>query len=197
MNLHGVVASQIGAVNPFIPADVRINTGQAATAANGTRAPLYATPGLLTGSLSDTVLTVASITTGQPMIGQTLAGAGIAAGTLITAQLTGDPGGVGTYSINKTQTVASGAITTALILRAQVQPVTWRDIQQMDGLNLQGTRVKIYLHGAVDGLVRPERKGGDLIIIADGVNRGTYLVAQNLEQWPDWVSCATTLQNGA
>lgn len=78
---------------------------------------------------------------------------------------------------------------------AQVQPLTFRDIQQTDGLNLQGTRVGIYLDGELDGLVRSQGKGGDLVIIPTGVHTGTYLVAMVLEQWPDWVKVAATLQN--
>lgn len=81
-------------------------------------------------------------------------------------------------------------------MRLQVQPVTWRDLQQLEGLNLQGTRVKIYVFGRIDGLVRNTMQGGDLITIPSGVNAGVYLVAQTLEQWPDWASCAATLQNG-
>ena len=77
---------------------------------------------------------------------------------------------------------------------AQVQPLTFRDIQQLDGLNLQGVRVGIYLDGKLDGLVRSDNKGGDLVVIGDGVHAGTYLVAQVLEQWPDWVKVAATLQ---
>lgn len=78
---------------------------------------------------------------------------------------------------------------------AQVQPQTFRDIQQTANLNLQGTRVSMYLDGQVDGLVRPEGKGGDLVVIPAGVWAGTYLVAMVLEQWPDWVKIAATLQN--
>jgi hypothetical protein len=77
---------------------------------------------------------------------------------------------------------------------AQVQPLTFRDIQQLDGLNLQGMRVGIYLDGKLDGLIRSTRKGGDLVAISDGVHAGTYLVALVLEQWPDWVKVAATLQ---
>jgi hypothetical protein len=79
----------------------------------------------------------------------------------------------------------------------QVQPLGWRDLQQLDGLNLQGTRRKIYIHGEIDGIVRSENKGGDLIVVASGVNVGTWLVAQVLEAWPDWCCVAVTLQNGA
>lgn len=77
---------------------------------------------------------------------------------------------------------------------AQVQPLTFRDIQQLDGLNLQGMRVGIYLDGQLDGLVRSQGKGGDLVVISTGVHAGTYLVAVVLEQWPDWVKIAATLQ---
>lgn len=75
----------------------------------------------------------------------------------------------------------------------QVQALQYRDIQQIDGLNLQGTRRKIYFYGEVDGLVRSLSKGGDLILDGQG---NTWLVAMVLEQWPDWCSVAVTLQNG-
>lgn len=79
----------------------------------------------------------------------------------------------------------------------QVQPLSAGDIQKIDGLNLQGVMRKIYLNGRVDGLARPNLQGGDLFIIFDGVNAGTWLVNQVLEQWPDWACAVVTLQNGA
>lgn len=85
----------------------------------------------------------------------------------------------------------------AFTIFAQVQPMTYRDIQQVEHLNLQGTRVGIYLNGELDALVRVNRKGGDLVTIASGVHAGVYLVAQVLEQWGDWVKVAATLQNGS
>ncbi len=128
MNLHGMVAPYIAAVNPMIA--VTIQFSQRNTVADdGTPTPLYSAP------------------------------------------------------------VAASA---------QIQPLTYRDLQQLDGINLQGTRYKFYLYGQVDGVVRAESKGGDLITVPPG-NRhaGVYLVAQVLEQFPDWVSCACTLQNGS
>lgn len=80
---------------------------------------------------------------------------------------------------------------------AQLQSLTYRDIQQMEGLNLQGDRVAIYLNGEVDGLVRVNNKGGDLITIAAGPHAGVFLVAMVLEQWNDWCKVAATLQNGS
>lgn len=197
MNLHGLVAPSIAVVNPFIPATLRISTGST-TLDDGTRTPAYATPGSLTGSIAGAVLTVTAVTAGYLSPGQTLAGAGVAAGTSITGQLTGTPGGVGTYSVSPATSapIASEAMTTSLVVQAQVQPLSTRDLQQLEGLNLGGEKRKIYLYGDVAAVIRAKDKGGDLITIASGVNAGTWLVVQSLEQYPDWVSCAVTLQNG-
>jgi hypothetical protein len=80
---------------------------------------------------------------------------------------------------------------------AQVQPTSWKDIQHLDALNIQGIRWKAYINGEVDGLVRPEDKGGDLLTIISGRHQGVWLVAQVLEQWEGWVCAAITLQNGS
>jgi hypothetical protein len=67
-----------------------------------------------TGSISGNILTVSGITSGAVAQGQTLSGAGIAAGTKITQFLTGAGGNVneqGTYQLNNYQTVASTTIT--------------------------------------------------------------------------------------
>lgn len=74
----------------------------------------------------------------------------------------------------------------------QIQPLQYTDIIQMDSLNLQGERRKIYINGRVDGLVRVEDKGGDLITDADG---NVWLVAIVTEYWPDWCAVAVTLQD--
>jgi hypothetical protein len=78
---------------------------------------------------------------------------------------------------------------------AQVQPLSSKDLRQIEGLNLQGYVVAVYLSGELDGLVRVQNKGGDLITIATGVHAGVYLVSMVLEQYPDWVKVAATLQN--
>ena len=201
MNLHGLAGPVIAAVNPQMPATLQVSVGPGARAVDGTYPALvYATPGSITASIGGLVLTVSAIASGTLQAGQALADitAALLPGTVITGQLTGSAGGIGTYSVNQTQTVASEAMTTSRPVIAQVQPLTWRDLQQLDGLNLQGTRRKIYLYGRADGAVRPLAKGGDLITIATGgVNDGIYLVAQVLEQFPDWVSVAATLQNNS
>jgi hypothetical protein len=82
----------------------------------------------------------------------------------------------------------------AVTVMGQVQPMTWRDIQMTDGLNLTGTRRVIYLDGNFDGIVRVSAKGGDLISTPSGE---IYLVAMVLETWPDFCKVAATLQDGS
>lgn len=80
---------------------------------------------------------------------------------------------------------------------AQVQPLTFRDIMQIQGLNLQGTRRAIYINGEVDGLIRATNQGGDLIVFSDG---SVWLTAIVLEGWAataGWTKVAATLQNDA
>jgi hypothetical protein len=83
---------------------------------------------------------------------------------------------------------------------AQIQALTADDLRQLDGLNIQGTKRGIYLMGKLDGLVRVDGKGGDLITFPDGTVwpfGTTWLTVQVLEQWPDWCKVAATLQNGS
>jgi len=75
-----------------------------------------------TGSISGTTLTVTAVDLGVIAIGQTLFGAGITAGTTITALGTGT-GGVGTYTVSLSQSVASEAMasgTEAILQPTQV-----------------------------------------------------------------------------
>lgn len=198
MDLNAVAGPVVAAVLPPLLVTLRISAGPPTTNADGTQTPGYETPGSLTGSISGSTLTVTAVASGTLRTGQTITGAGVLASTSITAQLSGPTGGAGTYQLNRTYSspVSSEAMTTSLVVPASVQPMTWRDLQQVEGLNIEGARWKVYLHGQVDGVVRPERKGGDLVVISIGPHAGTWLVGQVLEQYPDWVSAAITLQNG-
>ena len=81
----------------------------------------------------------------------------------------------------------------AMPFAGQVQPLQYSDLMQLDGLNIQGQKRKIYITGKVDGLVRSGKQGGDLITTADGQ---VWLVALVLEYWADWCCVAVVLQNG-
>jgi len=61
-----------------------------------------------TASIADNVLTVSAVAFGTIILGRTLLGVGITANTKILAQLSGTPGGIGTYQLDLgDQTVSS------------------------------------------------------------------------------------------
>jgi len=67
------------------------------------------------GSIAATTLTIATATSGAVAVGSTIAGSGITAGTVITALGTGT-GGIGTYTVDISQSASSTAITAAVIV---------------------------------------------------------------------------------
>ena len=69
---------------------------------------------VFTGSTSGTTLTVASLSSGTIAVGQSLFGIGVLPETVITALGTGT-GGAGTYTINRSQTVATAVLNSATV----------------------------------------------------------------------------------
>ena len=67
---------------------------------------------VVTGAISGTTLTVSAVTSGALQVGQVLSGSGVTADTTITAYDTG-AGGVGTYTVDTSQTATSTTITGA------------------------------------------------------------------------------------
>lgn len=61
-------------------------------------------------SIAGATMTVTSVERGQVVVGAQLFGAGVTDGTLISAQLSGTPGGIGTYTVAPPQTVASATL---------------------------------------------------------------------------------------
>lgn len=73
-----------------------------------------------------------------------------------------------------------------------LQAASGKDLQQLDGLAIQGVSRVAYLNGDVQGLNRTERKGGDMLRV-----RGDYwLVVTVLETWdtPGWTKVALSQQ---
>ncbi len=92
----------IGFANPAI-INARLPGVCAATDINVNATPSY------TGYITGAVLTVTVVNSGTITVGMPVLGTGVAPGTTILAQLSGTPGGAGTYSVNTSQTVASSA----------------------------------------------------------------------------------------
>lgn len=64
----------------------------------------------------------------------------------------------------------------------QVQALSWRDMEMIGGLNIQGEARAVYLAGDWRAVIRPGQHGGDLLEF----NGLKWLNVKTLEQWPDW-----------
>jgi hypothetical protein len=79
---------------------------------------------------------------------------------------------------------------TGVVGMAQLQALDSKELQQLDGLNINGTIKGIYLRGVLAGVIRPNQTGGDLILIG----AETWLVVKVFEGWAGWTKCAICLQ---
>lgn len=90
----------------------------------------------------------------------------------------------------RTPTYASSAV------RIQVQAVSGRDIERLNGLGIQGVLRKVYDYGNQMGISRPDSKGGDLLQFPQtpGGAVQTWKVTSVAETWPDWSAVFVQLQ---
>jgi hypothetical protein len=85
-----------------------LNTSLPAAASfTGAIAPATAS---VTASIAGNVMYVTNVSSGTLVSGAALSGTGVTSGTQISSQLSGTTGGVGSYSVTKTQVVASGTV---------------------------------------------------------------------------------------
>lgn len=114
---------------------------------------------VVTGSIATTTLTVTAVSSGKLDAGQTISGSGVTAATKITAQLTGTPGGIGTYTVDTSQTASSTTVT-----------ATSATVVAFAGNTGNG------LMGAI--VVSAAAKAGvyKLIIVEPGTNIGNFVV---------------------
>jgi len=76
----------------------------------------------------------------------------------------------------------------------QVQALTSAELAQVDGLNIQGEKLAIYVNGNLEGVSRPDNAGGDLVTLPDG---SVWLVTIMLENWnrmDGWTKAAIVRQ---
>lgn len=71
------------------------------------------TAAVVTGSIASTTLTVTAVTSGVLRVNQTISGTGVTANTRITGIISGS-GGIGSYTVDTSQTVASTTITASV-----------------------------------------------------------------------------------
>lgn len=75
-------------------------------------------------------------------------------------------------------------------IRVQAQELSFKELQHVENLNLQGILKSIYCPGAVQAVNRLAGTGGDKIVIAGD----TYLAVAISEAWPDWCRVIGQLQ---
>ena len=200
MNLNAIANSCTVAVTPNFIGSLMSSTG-------------YGYPGdaSITASIAGATLTVTAVSSGSLMVGSVLSGGDVTQGTTIFALGSGT-GGVGTYSVTPSQTVASGPLTatgtgdrqptytTTSGLQMQVQAISSDDLDHIDGLNISEVNRVVYINGLIQGLDRPGVNGGDLLLIPTGLTPGqaydTWLVKGVPEGWdsPGWTKCLVVLQ---
>lgn len=79
----------------------------------------------------------------------------------------------------------------AVQMMAQVQALSWKDLQMLDGVNIAGEARAIYLYGDWRSVIRPEKAGGDLIV----VEGAKWLIVKALETWAvGWSKVAAVRQ---
>jgi hypothetical protein len=110
---HNAASVNLSAVTSFSNAAATI-----ATALNGSLANLFTGTGAIaaetadfTASIAGLTMTVTTVASGKIVEGGALAGSGVTSGTLVGAQLSGTPGGIGIYAVSISQIVASEALT--------------------------------------------------------------------------------------
>ncbi len=82
-------------------------------------------------------------------------------------------------------------------VQVQMQAMTFKDLMQLQGLNINGVKSAMYVTGNWEGIDRPNLRGGDLITISDG---SIWLVVQVLENWNEtsgWTKVGVVLQDGS
>ena len=103
----------------------------------------------------------------------------------VTAQLVVSTGN----TVNADGSVTPGYAAPVSVL-VQAQELSFKELQHIENLNLQGIMKSIYCPGTVQAVNRLSGTGGDKIVIGGD----TYLAVAITEQWPDWVRVIGQLQ---
>jgi hypothetical protein len=97
-------------------------------------------------------------------------------------------------------TSASGArtpTTTSQVISAQVQGLSSEDLKHTDGMNIQGVMRSVHIFGNIQGVVRIDQQGGDILQFPElpGGAIRNWKVIQVMETWPTWSRVLVALQS--
>lgn len=178
MNLHQIVSPVIGAVNPNQVVGIRASVG-AGAGADGSQTPIYATPGAITASIggvftasipdpvnNPTVLSVTAVASGSLQAtdvvnGTDGSGNSLPEGTTILGQLSGTPGGIGTYQLSQAAVLNSTMVSSASTV-----------------LNVSAVSAGLLLPGQLladgnSGSCTASVAAGSTVLVVSGINSGT------------------------
>ena len=82
----------------------------------------------------------------------------------------------------------------AVRVSVQSQALTYKDLLQLDGININGEARAFYVNGNIEGVSRPDARGGDLFTLSDG---SSWLATHVLENWSftsGWTKVAVVKQ---
>jgi hypothetical protein len=86
--------------------------------------------------------------------------------------------------------------TTSTTIQAQVQGISASDLRHVDNLGIEGVKRSVHMFGNVQGVVRADQKGGDILQfpeIPGGAVRN-WRVVNVMETYPDWSRVLVVLQ---
>jgi Protein of unknown function (DUF3383) len=110
---HNAAALNLSAATSFSNAASIIATainGSLSGSASGSASSIAPATFSVTASIAGNVMTVTSVTSGVIVNGAAISGTGVTASTVVSNQLSGTAGGIGTYAVSISQTVASTTV---------------------------------------------------------------------------------------
>ncbi len=86
--------------------------------------------------------------------------------------------------------------TTTTTVQAQIQGLSASDMAHTDGLNIQGVKRSVHMYGNVQGVVRADQKGGDILRFPEvpGGAVKNWRVVSVMETWPTWARVIVVMQ---
>lgn len=79
-------------------------------------------------------------------------------------------------------------------IKAQLQPMGYKDLVQVEGLNLGGEKRAMYVNQDIHAVMRPDGQGGDLIVLNDGSTWLVVMPLENFYQTSGWTKIAVVRQ---
>lgn len=86
--------------------------------------------------------------------------------------------------------------TVTKVVEIQVQAMSAETLKHVDALNIQGVMHSVYMYGDIQGIVRADSKGGDILQFAARPENPVHnwLVVAVIETWKDWAHVIVQLQ---